>query len=205
MTALEFWMEFCNIFSDDDFLVKAKKCWKKRADFTKCILPKISEAMSQEKYGFNKENREAETYEYYRIDLIGWKDKKEQLSDLQKINGYNLTQHLWSLEVAVEHENDQFDWTDELVKLLYINCPLRVVIGYYPEHLSHEELLKVASYASGVVLRAEEKNVLIGSSQEYMLILGKNHSDENELSANTYFPFVYNSEAKQFEPVDQLK
>ena len=31
---------------------------------------------------------------------------------------------------AIEHENDWKDWTYEVAKLDFINCPLRVVIGY---------------------------------------------------------------------------
>ncbi len=38
--------------------------------------------------------------------------------------------HNWKLLAAVEHENDYKDWTYELVKLLFVNAPLRVVIGY---------------------------------------------------------------------------
>ncbi len=34
--------------------------------------------------------------------------------------------------IAVEHENDSPDWTDELIKLAHIKCPLKVIIAYNP-------------------------------------------------------------------------
>lgn len=41
-----------------------------------------------------------------------------------------LSAHLWDLELAVEHENSKQDWTDEVIKLIHVKCPLKVVISY---------------------------------------------------------------------------
>ena len=194
MTAQEFWEEFSGLFTDNSAtLAIARKFWNNRDNFTKFIMPHIATILSSHGYAENNQ------YEYYKIDVIGWKDRKEDLSKLQKPDTYKLKNHFWDLGVAVEHENDQTDWTDELVKLLYINCPLRVVIGYYPETLSSEDLAETIKYASGIVSLANETNAFIRPEQEFMLILGKNHDFETDLCAHTYSAFKYKVDKKAFE------
>lgn len=69
--------------------------------------------------------------EYYRIDLIGWTQRKDELVRTGKYKqAKNFNSHMWDLNIAIEHENSSKDWLDEVVKLLYINCPRRLVIGY---------------------------------------------------------------------------
>ena len=108
-----------------------------------------------------------------------------------KAKDYKLKKHFWYLGVAVEHENDQTDWTDELVKLLYINCPLRVVIGYYPEELSKENLNEITRYAAILIDSANANQALVTEKQQYLLILGKNHSNPDNLNKNSYTPYIY--------------
>ncbi|MEG0017017.1 MAG: hypothetical protein RR747_10655, partial [Gordonibacter sp.] len=72
--------------------------------------------------------------EYYRIDVTSWKDRAAEIRhDAPK----NFTPYFWDLEVAVEHENYDRHWMDEVIKLAHINCPLRVVIGYLPVGTNH--------------------------------------------------------------------
>ena len=196
MTATEFWTEFRRLFADDsNALTAARNFWKNRDNFTKFIMPHIATILSS--YGYADKNQ----YEYYKIDVIGWKDCKSALAKLQTPDTYKLKKHFWHLGVAIEHENDQSDWTDELVKLLYINCPLRIVIGYYPETLSSEDLVKTIDYASDIVSLANETNAFIQPEQEFMLILGKNHDNETDLCANSYSAFTYNVNKKSFEKI----
>ncbi len=187
MTAEQFWTEFEELFNENNnFISKARNCWKNRADFTKIIIPKLSSIL--EKYQYEKYAQ----YEYYNIDLIGWKNRKsEQLATPPKTKDYKLKKHFWYLGVAVEHENDQTDWTDELVKLLYINCPLRVVIGYYPEELSKENLNEITRYAAILIDSANANQALVTEKQQYLLILGKNHSNPDNLNKNSYTPYIY--------------
>ena len=105
--------------------------------------------------------------------------------------------------VAVEHENDQYDWTDELVKLLYINCPLRIVIGYYPETLSSDELEQTIDYASKIISLANESGELVRAGQEYLLILGENHTDCEKLSKETYSAYVYDIDQRKFKSLNK--
>ena len=193
ITAAEFFKEFQNLFDHPNILPCFKDAWKNRECFTKLVMPYIAKILSDRGYAGEHQ------YEYYNIDVIGWKDCKRDLAGISKPAGYALKEHFWYLGVAVEHENDQYDWTDELVKLLYINCPLRVVIGYYPETLSSDELEQTINYASNIVSLANKGGALIRTDQEYLLILGKNHTDSKELSKETYSAYVYDINQGQFK------
>lgn len=196
MTAKDFWTDFNLIFKEgSDTLVAARNFWNNRDNFTKFIMPHIATILSS--HGYADKNQ----YEYYKIDVIGWKDRKRALAKLQTPETYKLKKHFWHLGVAVEHENDQTDWTDELVKLLYINCPLRIVIGYYPENLSSDDFKKTIDYASNIVALANEMNCLIQPNQAFMLILGENHNDKADLCESTYSAFTYNVRTKSFEEI----
>ena len=67
--------------------------------------------------------------EYYRIDVIGYRDEPKE--DL-KAEGdeLKLTPYCWGFEYAAEHENDIGKWIDEAIKLSYINCHYKIIIGY---------------------------------------------------------------------------
>ncbi len=52
------------------------------------------------------------------------------------------TGHLWELDAAVEYEYNGDCWLDEVCKLAYIRCPLRVVISYGLENA--EDKIKLA-------------------------------------------------------------
>ena len=197
MKAIDFFKSYQALFEQPDILAVFKKVWKKREDFTKSVMPHIASILSE--HGYAGEHQ----YEYYKIDVIGWKSCKENLADLPKPGSYALKEHFWYLGVAVEHENDPYDWTDELVKLLYINCPLRIVIGYYPETLLPYELEQTIDYASKMVAMANEKKDLVRADQEYLLILGKNHADTENLSKETYSAYVYDCEQKRFKPLNR--
>ena len=67
--------------------------------------------------------------EYYRIDVIGYKnglknDLKEKGKELK------LTPYCWEFRYAIEHENNIGEWIDEAIKLAYIKCPYKIIIGY---------------------------------------------------------------------------
>ncbi len=197
MTAAEFFKKFQSLFDHPNILPRFKEAWKNRECFTKLVMPYIAKILSDR--GYANEHQ----YEYYKIDVIGWKDRKNELPNMVKPNNYSLKEHFWHLGVAVEHENDQYDWTDELVKLLYINCPLRIVIGYYPENLSPNELEQTLDYAANIVSLANKKGELVRADQEYLLILGKNHADCEELSKETYSAYVYDTEQGRFKSLGE--
>lgn len=61
--------------------------------------------------------------EFFKIDYTWW----EERCPLQK-NNANI--YDWDLLLAIEHENNCYDWTYEVAKLDQINAPLKIVIGY---------------------------------------------------------------------------
>ena len=67
-------------------------------------------------------------HEYFRIDTVGWITRYQEME--QEAHELELSAHLWDLEIAVEHENSEQDWTDEVIKLIHVKCPLKVVISY---------------------------------------------------------------------------
>lgn len=110
--------------------------------------------------------KKAETSrEYYRIDITSWIQREDEL-DTKNIG---LSPHLWDLEAAVEHENNSKEWLDEVCKLAYIRCPLRVVIGYGTDNLN--EKIKIAKKI------LSETNAFTDDDQEFLIILGKKHND----------------------------
>ena len=71
--------------------------------------------------------------EFYKIDVTGWTylDQNDTDKELSlSFNSSGMNWHCWALEAAIEHENDPKDFFYEIIKVLYIDCPLRVVIGY---------------------------------------------------------------------------
>lgn len=109
--------------------------------------------------------------EYYRIDLIGWKDNacKGTLQDhIRKSAAKSMACSLWNLEVAVEHENNGNLWLDEVCKLAYIRCPLRVVISYQKTQCQQatEEKIELAKYI------LKETNAFTNETEEFLIILG---------------------------------
>lgn len=187
MTAKEFWEQFSKIFieSKDD----AIKVWTSSKEYTKFILGKIANFLKEQKF-------ETST-EYYRIDLTGWKQLRKSENDNILIN--NFEKHFWDLEVAIEHENSSISWMDEVVKLLHINCPLRVVIGYLPfeQKNSHDKYLEAITEqiltTKAVSGRCSLKN------GEFMIIIGDSKCKDDEKLYCHYQAYVFNPFSKKFE------
>ena len=101
--------------------------------------------------------------EYYKIDMIGWTQHKTEIeSDCEKSN---LKPYCWNLKVAVEHENDSSEWLDEVCKLSFIKCPLRVVIGY-----GNENFDKKIEIVKDILTK---NDAFSDDKQEFLIILGK--------------------------------
>lgn len=115
--------------------------------------------------------------EYYRIDAIGWKERKFEI--LEDASRHHVNPHLWDLCIAVEHENDPKDWTDELIKLAHINCPLKVIIGYVPcDERDDGELWRLDLAASWL----SKLNAYQFSFGEYLLIFGNSSAANRSIS-----------------------
>ena len=195
MTANDFLKKFKEKMNKKSVGDKAVSTWNNRGNFTSFIIDQIADIVNEE----HKTSKE-----YYNIDLIGWSQLKQNLP-APPISKYRLKKHLWSLDVAIEHENDQSDWTDELIKLLYINCPLRVVIGYISADVFSDDskMEAILKYASDSIRLAEGETNLIIGKQEYLLIFGKNSGQISDFSANIYSAYKYNVVTKRFEEFEE--
>lgn len=88
---------------------------------------------------------------------------------------------LWSLDFAIEHENDRNAWCDEAMKLAYICCPLRIVISYVNIKQRTSDFSGDNQYLNFIAALFNQlphyaKNNL--SSGEYMIILGNGNVTE---------------------------
>ena len=137
MEAQEFWESFSNQIQTNQIELEEK--WDshsnekgKETPFTKKIKEVIANAIK-----YRKPSDEFIVQpEYYNIDLTEWEQKKgkpkEKLFVENGLEGYGFEKYAWNFDIAVEHENDKNLWMDEVIKLAYIFCYLRVVIGYFP-------------------------------------------------------------------------
>ena len=124
--------------------------------------------------------------EYYRLDLCAWETSSEIIS--AQTTAVGLTPYLWDLKIAIEHENDKKLWLDELVKIVHIHCPLKVVIGYnYCDMRDDEKFgdfnkLKIATDIMQHV-KAFKTNI----DEEYLVILG----NAAGIKEKRYYTFDY--------------
>ena len=174
ITAESFWRAFYREVNTQIEEIKAK--WENQTDFTKFILKGICDSVLQ------KMNCKRQ-YEYFRIDLIGWTESDYDFGKCPK----GFKRHFWDFNVAIEHENNREDWLDEVVKLSYINCPLRIVIGYAPT----ENRQAYLDYASEALRLLNKRYQSIREDQEFLLILGDSYLPGETVSAINYTPYLY--------------
>lgn len=127
-------------------------------------------------------------HEYYRIDVVGWVSRADTIQSEADENRLNA--HLWDLKIVVEHENSTRDWTDEVIKLIHIKCPLKVVIGYnncdLRDGTSHSDADKLQILA-GWMRKIDALSV--GSNEEYLVILG--NAKHSKTGKSDYIGFDY--------------
>ena len=222
MTAQEFWTNFEKQI--ENYRPELERCWDSKCEksgeteFTKAIKQAIKRALTEAvKENFervidkgNKKIIPHGTYvlqnEYYRIDLIGWEQKKREkyYSVDDGIEGYRLNNHAWDFDIAIEHENDSSDWSDEVIKLAHIFCDLRVVIGYFPfaendEKKKEKQLTYLKEVSETIKTLKCRENMKHG---KFMIILGdvalKGAKGFEKLK---YTPYLYNIETEEFEPL----
>ena len=156
----------------------------------KIVLPRIIESQ-----GLKSQN------EYFRIDTIGWEPKCETISqELAKSLG--MSRHLWNLKIAVEHENDKSDWTDELIKLAHIRCPLKVVIGYVHYDERNDIEVNKLEYAYHCLRKTDAFD--LSANEELLIILGNGTPRKKGYPSYTEFgyrPYLLSKEKEGFIPM----
>jgi hypothetical protein len=182
MKARDFWNKFKKLFEEgSDSLKIAQENWDCERDFTnEFINKKIPEIM-------NNEKRYKTEFEYFRIDIIAYTQRKEEAKAIEyNYNGeYYLKPYLWDLEIAFEHENKNREWLDEIVKLSHIRCPLRVVVGYAP--IENRDVH--VKYAANVLSKKLGNG--LPDEEEFMLILGESKIKSYQVNESTYIAYKY--------------
>lgn len=114
---------------------------------------------------------------------------------------FNLNAHLWDLKIAVEHENSPKDWTNEIVKLIHIKCPVKVVIGYnYCDERDTVEQDKLDYIAKWM---QEVSAFSYGTDEEYLLIFCNCYNPKSKADYNIfdYRGYLYNHFTKRFDRI----
>ena len=157
-------------------------------------ITKLIRELIEKKYGLTSQT------EYFRIDITGWISHWEDIAAEAK--DLWLQPHLWNLKIAVEHENNSSDWTDELVKLTHIRCPLKVIIGYTPCDMRAAGGLEDdrISFAARLLQSIEAFDP--ESEEQYLVILGNStpkRSTSPKYTDYDYRGYLYDYELKQFK------
>lgn len=185
ITAESFWKDFCKALEENGNAIQ--NIWNNKSVFTEFIIKEIFNSILNKNYGYKDEHQ----YEYLKIDLVGWKDlDKSKLGAIPKY----FEPYFWAFDVAIEHENDKGKWMDEVIKLSYINCPLRIVVGYAPRNMQAEYL----SYVSNALQILNKTYDSIRAGQYFMIILGDSGLDGKDVSVDSYTPYLYNIDQKCF-------
>ena len=141
-------------------------------------------------------------HEYFRIDTVGWITRYQKMQKATQASQLKLSAHLWDLEIAVEHENSKQDWTDEVIKLIHVKCPLKVVISYnYCDERDTNEWEKLAFIAHWM---QEVKAFTKGSDEEeYLLIFGNCFNSKTKADYDTfdYRGYLYNRQTRRFDRI----
>ena len=183
MKAQEFWGRFSEslVTKRED----AEKAWKYNKDYTEFIIGMMEEIIGKnDKGGAGFETSK----EYYRIDLTGWSQLRDKIkADIPRNESYDFQPYLWDLEVAIEHENNDKLWMDEVIKLSHIACELRIVIGYVPVELKDEHI-KYLDYVSNAInnnLKARDN-----MNNDFLIILGDTKLKNGNKKCN-YTPYIW--------------
>lgn len=106
-----FWENFATLFDESSKKKNWKNAFANRPKATKLITRLLHDDVSA-RFGCHPGK------EYWpKVDVSFFDRETEDWDE-------------WSYEVAVEHEYQADAWTDELRKLMLVNCGLKVVIGY---------------------------------------------------------------------------
>ncbi len=170
--------------------------YKKDAAFTP-VITGIINGIIEEVAGYTHQN------EYFRIDAVGWESHYEDMKEAAQKAGLKVNAHLWDLKIAVEHENNKADWSDEVMKLVHVKCPLKVVIGYSHSDERDDVERKKLDFVAEWMQKIEAFQK--GTDEEYLIILGNGCNRKTGKSDYTDFKYVgylFDWNTKKFEKIN---
>lgn len=203
MNAQEFYHKFVNAVFEENKTDNGKtyfeiyhKSTGTGTELTKLVKPiinRIIESGTDEKTGKDYISQN----EYFKVDAIGYIDRKEEMQNAAQTESIDMNPHFWDLKIAVEHENDKKDWFDEAIKLIYLKCPLKVIIGYSPCDKREEDLKKLHFLSTFM----KKINVFQEPHESYLIILG-NSAGSYDYEKFDYIGYVYNWSIGEFEEIN---
>ena len=127
-------------------------------------------------------------HEYFRIDSVGWISRYKEVK--KEADTVGLSSHLWDLKIAVEHENSKSDWSDEVIKLIHIKCPLKVIIGYNycdcRDEGKNSDMSKLNTISKWMNMVAAFES---HDCEEYLIIIGNGETDDKKKENYTEFGY----------------
>ena len=195
MDARQFFERFIEV-TDKERIIAGNRLfdiYRSNSGYTSVITGILNEMVDEA--GYTHQN------EYFRIDVVGWVSRyKEMEADA---NAHQLNAHFWDLKIAIEHENSSKDWSDEVIKLIHVKCPLKVIIGYSPHNIRQEkqEFEKLDYIAKWMNKVDAFKN---GDNEEYLIILGNAKGKgrgAGDYDSFDYRGYLYNADLKRFERI----
>lgn len=140
------------------------------------------------------------SHEYYRVDVLAGYNYKNRLPELKgKADSVGMNFYAWEPMIAFEHENKKADWYDEVIKLLFLDCPLRVVVGYNDSKNRESDLNKLEILLE--IIKAMDLLEKL-ECEEFLIIIGnsgveKSYKESDEMIK--YKGYLYNKEKGKFE------
>ncbi len=208
LDARTFWKQFKEKICDPNGVIPGsnipyRKIYTKNKRYTKLINKQLVPEILK-----NLDNKIEITNEYYRFDVAGWKQLNDPNEELEKqFNEANFNYHAWKLEVAFEHENDSCDWSDEVIKLLYANCPLKIVVGYN-DSLKRDDDIYGDKYKLDLLAKVIS-NLKVDMMCEYLIIIGNGNKDGyiNKVGEEYfgYRAYLYDNDKNAFDNLDEIK
>lgn len=162
----------------------------------------VDESLLKEKNIRDDYRKLVAQHEYFRIDSIGYQHKYWMI-DSEDSKKHGLNRHFWDLKIAVEHENSKKDWMDEVVKLIHVRCPLKVVVAYnfcdHREYRENDDLcdLNKLNYIAEWMVKVDafDKN----AGEEYLVIIGNGAGlKQKEYSEFDYRGYVFDYLTEKF-------
>jgi hypothetical protein len=196
MDAKEFMIKFKSE-TDEERIIEGRRLFDiylNDKEYTPVITKIINDIITSAGEGIHSQN------EYFRIDAVGWETHYEDMKADAKNRGIKINAHLWDLKIAVEHENSKKDWSDELIKLIHIKCPLKVIIGYSHSDERGEIERSKLDFLSKWIQNVDAMKK--GTDEQYLIILGNGCNHKTGLSDYTdfgYKGYIYNFETMKFE------
>ena len=197
LTATSFFVQFKNYLVESN----SNKDGARYFDIYKTNEPRFTELVNKRIiHDIIKNSGLHVQHEYFRIDTTGWVGRYEEL-DEERARKLGLNRHLWDLKVAVEHENDKMDWLDELVKLIHIRCPLKIVISYNHSDRRALDSIKL-DYAAECMNKVDAFSTT--GTEEYLIVLGNCAPKDKKSEPYKHFDYrgyIYNHNNKKFEAI----